>query len=145
MNVLQCTDQPLNLIGNFNTGTAQLILIMFEKCDSTKRKTCKSNAEVREWMKNKYIILVYNRQLFQSEKFGDETFSRHSFLDWNPMNAETIEMKRYSIQIQTLTSQDQYWLSPAEEYKYYNFQQKQSLSYYFNSNMLNGIKASLME
>ena len=50
MNVLQCTEEPLNLIGNFNTGTAQIVHVMFEYCDRSKRKTCVSDKERDQWI-----------------------------------------------------------------------------------------------
>jgi hypothetical protein len=70
---------------------------MFEKCDSTKRKTCKSDEEVKEWMKDKYFIIAYNKQIFNSQKFGDEKFSKYSTIDWHPMDIKNEIVNRYSI------------------------------------------------
>jgi hypothetical protein len=77
---------------------------MFERCDSKKRKTCKSESEVKEWMKDKYLILAYNKQQFLQDKFGDERFEKTSTIDWLPLDISNTVMNRYSIQIQTLNS-----------------------------------------
>jgi hypothetical protein len=37
-------------------------------------------------MKNKFLIIGYNKQIFHSQKFGDEKFSNYSTLDWFPLN-----------------------------------------------------------
>lgn len=64
-------------------------------------------------MKDKHLIFVYNRQLFKSDKFEEETFDKISYMDWIPLDVVNTAMHHYTIQIQTLMSQDQYWLSPS--------------------------------
>lgn len=91
--------EPVNLVGNWNTETAKVLEFYFEKCDSEKRETCKSEEEVQEWMKDKYLILAYNRQLFMTDKFGEKRFKKNSYLDWLPVDIETKIMNRYNIQI----------------------------------------------
>ena len=63
-----------------------MVFVSFDKCDRKQRKTCKSDEEVREWMKDKYLIIAYNKQMFNSRKFGDEKFSKYSTLEWFPMD-----------------------------------------------------------
>jgi len=99
INILQCMTEPVNLVGNWNTETAKVLEFYFEKCDSEKRETCKSEEEVQEWMKDKYLILAYNRQLFMTDKFGEKRFKKNSYLDWLPVDIETKIMNRYNIQI----------------------------------------------
>jgi len=99
INILQCMTEPVNLVGNWNTETAKVLEFYFEKCDSEKRETCKSEEEVQEWMKDKYLILAYNRQLFMTDKFGEKRFKKNSYLDWLPVDIETNIMNRYNIQI----------------------------------------------
>jgi hypothetical protein len=99
INILQCMTEPVNLVGNWNTESAKVLEFYFEKCDSEKRETCKSEEEVQEWMKDKYLILAYNRQLFMTDKFGEKRFKKNSYLDWLPVDIETNIMNRYNIQI----------------------------------------------
>ena len=49
---LQCIDDQIELHGDFNTATAKLLFLAFVSCDKTKRKTCKSEKEVKEWLKD---------------------------------------------------------------------------------------------
>jgi hypothetical protein len=72
-------------------------MIMFERCDRTKRKTCKSDAQVKEWMKDKHLIFVYNRQLFNSDKFGEETFDKQSYMDWIPLDVVNTVLHHYTV------------------------------------------------
>ena len=61
-------------------------MIFLEKCDKKVRKTCKSDDEVKEWLKDKYVMLGYNQQQFNSEKFKEKTFTKKILLDWMPIN-----------------------------------------------------------
>lgn len=68
---LKCIREPYNIFGDFNTyGTASLMVI-FEKCDPSVR-TCKSEQEIEEWMKFKYIFTLENEKKFQTHVFDDE-------------------------------------------------------------------------
>ena len=53
-------------------------MAIFEKCDRTKR-TCKSEAEIEDWMLGKYIFTLENEKKFVSYKFGDETMHASSY------------------------------------------------------------------
>lgn len=44
MPVMMCVTEPISLLGNWNTADAGVLTFYFEKCDKTKRKTCKSDA-----------------------------------------------------------------------------------------------------
>ena len=85
---LQCIDEPVEMIGNWNTGVAQVIEVYFEICDPTLRTTCKPEAEVREWLKEHYILFAYNKTLFNGEKFGDDTYTKMTWIDWIPFDIQ---------------------------------------------------------
>ena len=70
---------------------------MFEKCDSEKRKTCKSDEEVIEWMKDKYMIIAYDKQVFHSRKFGVEKFSKYSTIEFHPIEIKNKYVNHFSI------------------------------------------------
>lgn len=44
LNVLQCTDEPLELKGGWDVDEAKAFAVFFEKCDRKIRKTCKSDS-----------------------------------------------------------------------------------------------------
>ena len=66
---MRCLDksQNLELWGNYNTGQAQNLKIVFEKCDIAKRPKgakCKTEDEISAWMEGKYIALIFNEARF---------------------------------------------------------------------------------
>jgi hypothetical protein len=63
-----------------------VVFVSFDQCDRKQRNTCKSEEEVKEWMKDKYLIIAYNKQMFNSRKFGDEKFSKYSTIEWLPFD-----------------------------------------------------------
>ena len=72
-------------------------MIFLEKCDKKVRKTCKSDDEVKEWLKDKYVMLGYNQQLFNSEEFKEKTFTKKMWLDWIPINIHDSLLHTYRI------------------------------------------------
>ena len=68
----------MKLLGNFETGTAQVLEIYFEKCNPNFRKTCKPDKDVKEWMKGKFLKFGYNKNIFEKHKFGANTFKKFS-------------------------------------------------------------------
>ena len=68
----------MKLLGNFETGTAQVLKIYFEKCNPNVRKTCKPDKDVKEWMKGKFLKFGYNKNIFEKHKFGANTFKKYS-------------------------------------------------------------------
>ena len=63
MSSLHCVEEPVQLLGNFQSEIAQTFQIYFEKCDPKVRKTCKPEKEVREWLKNKFLNFCYNQNI----------------------------------------------------------------------------------
>ena len=82
MHRLQCIDESLSIYGDWNTATAQVIFLAFHPCDSKVRKTCRSKAEIDEWLQNKYIVFVYNKYVFDHDGFNQRTFTKYATLDW---------------------------------------------------------------
>ena len=87
----RCLDesQDLKLWGNYNTDQAQNLMIVFEKCDITKRPKgakCKTEKEIETWMDYKYIGLVMNEARFVQHKFGESRVERRSAFSWNPLS-----------------------------------------------------------
>ena len=67
---MKCMNDPdFALHGNFNTDTAQNLMVVFEKCDRELRYDCKSEEEIAEWMQQKYILILENFKRFVPHKF----------------------------------------------------------------------------
>ena len=75
---LKCVREPYGLVGNFDTATGSNLMVIFEKCDRTKR-TCKSEEQIEAWMKYKYIFTLENQKKFVSYKFGEEAMKLNSY------------------------------------------------------------------
>ena len=66
-------DESLELYGDFNTANTKILFLSFESCDPTIRKTCKNENEVKEWLKKKYLVIVYNKNTFVTDEFKERT------------------------------------------------------------------------
>ena len=72
-------------------------MIYLEKCDKTVRKTCKPDKEVKEWLKDNYILLGYNQQLFKNDEFQDKKFEKKIWLDWLTIDINSPVLHNYQI------------------------------------------------
>ena len=61
---MNCIDQRLNLYGEWNSGSAQVLFFVFKKCDKTKRSTCKSDEDIKKWLETRYLVVAYNKYTF---------------------------------------------------------------------------------
>jgi len=48
-------------------------------------------------MKDKYMIIAYNKQVFNTRKFGDEKFKKYSTIDYHPFDIKNEFVNHYSI------------------------------------------------
>ena len=65
--------QDLVMWGNYDSAEARNIMIVFETCDpETSSITCKSNSEIKEWLLNKYFLILSNEKKFVTHKFDSE-------------------------------------------------------------------------
>ena len=56
-------------------------MIVFEKCDPKKQK-CKSEHQITEWLKNKYILTLTNTKSFIQHEFNDKRIAKRASLKW---------------------------------------------------------------
>ena len=66
---------------------AQQFTIRFRMCEGSE--LCKSEAEVRDWLRRKFIVVLYNRISFQTDKFGEETLVKESKLRYLPISSQS--------------------------------------------------------
>ena len=84
-NKLKCLTEPnqLALWGNFDSDVGQNIGIGFQKCDNaTSTVTCKSDEQIRQWMRDKYIIVLTNLNEFVSYSFDTNKMKQYSRFFW---------------------------------------------------------------
>ena len=89
---MKCLDHPedLELWGNYASPNTANLVIAFDKCNNqTSNVTCKSEKEIREWMRFKYIILGFNNRRFIKDGFNDDRIQESMRAQWYPMSDES--------------------------------------------------------
>ena len=66
--------------GNFNTVNASQIRVKLNKCQG--KDYCKSEEEINEFFRGKYIISFVNEIRFDSQFYGKESIIKESRMDW---------------------------------------------------------------
>ena len=61
----------MTINGDFNTDTARLIQIQLKKC--VGHDYCKTDDEMREFFRNKWMMFLYNQKLFDSRYYNEES------------------------------------------------------------------------
>ena len=74
----------MKLYGDFNSQAARLIDFQLIKCHD--QDYCKSDEEIMEFMKNKFILMLSNKVRFDPEKYSTEAFVEESVLEWITIN-----------------------------------------------------------
>ena len=59
--------------------------LFFEKCDKVVRKTCKTDTEISNFLKDKYFIIAYDKLTLDTDGYGQNTFKKKTNLDWLPI------------------------------------------------------------
>ena len=80
-------DKKVQLSGNYDTAKAMTLAIVFEMCNPKERSTCKSETEIYEWIKGKYIITIENSWVFRSNKFNERRMTAESNFHWFPLSS----------------------------------------------------------
>ena len=56
---------------------------MFEKCNSEALgRPCKTDDEINDWLRFKYIVALENERFFVQDKFDEERISGVSHISW---------------------------------------------------------------
>ena len=69
---MKCPISKYDIYGNYNTGIASSLMIVFEKCAPSKMQRCKSEQEITKWLEFKYIYTLVNDKKFIKHLFGEE-------------------------------------------------------------------------
>ena len=105
---MKCLDQPFdmfNLYGNYNSGTAANLFIVFERCQpETGVRVCKSETVIDNWLKGKYFLLLDNEKRFIKNQFHERSIDSTSKTKWYPVSPKTRDdnlrvIKRGSVEL----------------------------------------------
>ena len=88
---MQCLAEAeqLNMWGNYDSDKASNLMVVFEKCDVTKRapgQKCKSEPEIEAWMEGKYMIILENQAKFVQHQFWSRKVNFDSKIKWFPLS-----------------------------------------------------------
>jgi len=61
----------------------------------TDRSDCKSNAEIKKWLRNKFILILTNQILFDSSVKGLGSIKRESVTYWQEINTQAQVSSHY--------------------------------------------------
>ena len=62
------------------------MLLRLEKCRESEAVKCKSDLEITEFFRNKWLLLFYNERLFDSNKYGQDSIVFQSHIKWLSVN-----------------------------------------------------------
>lgn len=94
-----------DLYGNYNSGTAANLFIVFERCQPEAGvRVCKSKTDIDSWLKGKYFLLLDNEKRFIKNQFHEKSTVSESKTKWYPVSPETRDdnvrmIKRGSVEL----------------------------------------------
>jgi len=50
--------------------------VVLTACNPAVRSTCKTPAEITTWLKNKFIYVAHNAQVFNPQEYDSTTFDK---------------------------------------------------------------------
>lgn len=70
-NYICADEQELEVYGNYNSAAAQFLTVKIDRCHD--RPDCKSEAEIDEFFRGKYLVILYNSKIFDSNKREEDS------------------------------------------------------------------------
>ena len=84
----------IELQGDYNSAKAQVIAIQFEMCDNSTYTggICKSDEEITEWMRRKFILINQNQERFSAREYQPaKKITYETRLDYVLLNTQVRE------------------------------------------------------
>lgn len=83
---MKCTDAPYQIWGDYDSGKTSNLQVVFDRCDSKKR-TCKSEADITKWLAAKYIFVLQNaRDYMHAVDDPNNRVSEYSVISQHPIS-----------------------------------------------------------
>ena len=102
MQKLYCVDEILELHGDYNSGFVTHFGIHLEKCNPSVRSDCKSDEEITQWLKRKFIITIRNNERFSPQDYSEDKVVQESVFTWHPVRSTLQEEQINHIAISRL-------------------------------------------
>ena len=68
---------------------------------------CKTRDEIRDWLKGKYIVILYNQARFKVDVFGAENMVKEARILYIPVSSQVRELIPFRVSVADLYLQDQ--------------------------------------
>ena len=103
----KCVDpEDLIIWGDYNSRRAQQLAVKFKICDGGPANGCKEKEEILEWIKGKYIVLLYNQIRFSQEDYFSDSRIEESRILYIPVSSQIRQIIPHKIQETHLELQD---------------------------------------
>jgi len=93
--------------GDFDSQTARQLNFQLLRC--TGRADCKSEEEILDYFRGKYLIFCTNQIRFDSSKYNAEAIVKESRFSWLRMNTSVRETIPFKIQSTQLNLKDNFF------------------------------------
>ena len=131
--------------GDYNSAKARHLQIRFEKCEQKREDEagtgvkCKTDDEVKEWLKRKFILTYANSIRFRLELFNSAKIVKESRTTWIPINTQYREEKVFMSQVTYAELQDRLWqwgaVTKEDHEDLFKIEQTNSRPYEFKDNV----------
>ena len=75
--------------GDYNSAKTQQLAIRFRMCEGGEANGCKKEEEIRDWLRRKYIVLMYNHKRFETDQYFEDSVVKESHLIYVPISSQT--------------------------------------------------------
>ena len=105
---LNCLDDPIGIQGDYNSYKARVLKIVFEKCnnDTITEGVCKSDIEIQQFMRRKFITTLHNQIRFNTAEYTDRRLVEESILSWYPIHSQIRQELANQVRVTDLQLQD---------------------------------------
>ena len=81
--------EKLRIQGDYNSARTRSLVLEFDKCQETPENPikCKSDDEILQWLRRKFILIYSNGRRFQMEEFGVHKIIEEARTTWVPINS----------------------------------------------------------
>ena len=107
---MKCVDQEyFTLNGDFNSNVGSQFNAQFVRCtkESHPEIDCHSEEEITDFIRGKFILLLFNELRFDSRYYSDEAIIKESRVTWVPINSQIRQTIPYKVSTTQLFLQDE--------------------------------------
>ena len=78
--------EDMRIYGDFDSNAARLMQIQLVKC--TGHSYCKSPSEITNFLKEKWMLFLYNEKNFDQSYYNEASLRKMSKLSWISVNTQ---------------------------------------------------------